>query len=139
MYKKTMTTVDFDGNERTEDFYFNFTKAELAEMELSTEGGLGTYLQKIVDAKDQLSIVKFFKKILLAAYGEKSPDGRRFIKTDENGVPLSKAFSETQAYSDLYMELATDADFAGKFINAIMPQGMTSENRAAPKSVSETH
>lgn len=139
MYKKTMTTVDFDGNERTEDFYFNFTKAELAEMELTTEGGLGAYLQKIVDAKDQLAIVGFFKKILLASYGEKSPDGRRFIKVDNNGVPLSKAFSETQAFSDLYMELATDADFAGKFINAIMPQGMSSDKVAAPKSISDAH
>lgn len=142
MYKKTMTYTDFNGNERTEDFYFNFTKAELAEMELSLEGGLSKYFEKIVAAKDQLEIVKFFKEIVLKSYGEKSSDGKRFVKYDNNGVALSKAFSETQAYSDLYMELATNADLASKFFMAIIPSDLAnsvSDNGVAPKSVTESH
>lgn len=142
MYKKTMTYTDFDGNERTEDFYFNFTKAELAEMELSLEGGLSKYFEKIVAAKDQLEIVKFFKEIVLKSYGEKSSDGKRFVKYDNNGVALSKAFSETQAYSDLYMELATNADLASKFFMAIIPSDLANsvnDNSVAPKSVTESH
>jgi hypothetical protein len=142
MYKKTMTYKDFDGNERTEDFYFNFTKAELTEMELSLEGGLSKYFEKIVAAKDQLEIVKFFKEIVLKSYGEKSSDGKRFVKYDNNGVALSKAFSETQAYSDLYMELATNADLASKFFMAIIPSDLANsvnDNGVAPKSVTESH
>ena len=139
MYKIREKYEDYDGNERVEEFYFNLTKAEITDMELTTEGGMSAMLNRIIAAKDTSKLIAVFKDLILRSYGQKSPDGRRFIKTDENGVPLSKAFSETQAYSDLYMELATDADFAGKFINAIMPQGMTSENSVAPKSVSETH
>lgn len=117
MLKRTITSVDYNGNERTEDFYFNLTRAEIAEMEMGVEGGLGDMLKRIVAAKDIPSIIKEFKRIILKAYGEKSPDGRRFIKSEE----LSIAFSQTEAYSQLFMELATDADAAAKFINGVVP------------------
>ena len=117
-----MTYVDYDGNERTEDFYFNLTKAEIMEMELSTSGGLAQSIKKIVAAQDAPSIIDTFKKVILKAYGEKSPDGKRFIKNKE----ISEAFAQTEAYSDLFMELATDADAASNFINAIVPKAETS-------------
>ena len=113
MLKKTITYNDYNGNERTEDFYFNLTKAEIMEMELGTTGGLAEMLTRIVAAQDAPAIIKMFKDIVLKAYGEKSPDGKRFIKSEE----LSTAFSQTEAYSQLFMELATDADEAAKFIN----------------------
>ena len=118
MLKKAMTYTDFDGNERTEDFYFNLSKAELTEMELLESGGMEARIRRIVDAKDSSEIVKEFKHLLLKAYGEKSPDGRRFIKSEE----LSKAFSETVAYSELFMELATNVESAKAFVNAITPK-----------------
>ena len=118
MLKKTMTYVDFNGTERTEDFYFNLSKAELMELELTTEGGLLERLQKIVDAKDAPEIVKQFKKIILMAYGKKSDDGKRFEKSEK----LSEEFAQTQAYSDLFILLATNAEEAAKFVNAIVPQ-----------------
>ena len=121
MLKKTITYNDYNGNERTEDFYFNLTKAEIMEMELGTTGGLAEMLTRIVAAQDAPAIIKMFKDIVLKAYGEKSPDGKRFIKSEE----LSTAFSQTEAYSQLFMELATDADEAAKFVNGIVP--------AAPK------
>ena len=117
MLKKTITYTDYNGTERTEDFYFNLTKAEIMEMEMGVEGGLVEMINKIVAAKDAPAIIAIFKKLILKAYGEKSADGKRFIKSDE----ISTAFSQTEAYSDLYMELATNADEAAKFVNGIVP------------------
>ena len=118
MLKKTITSVDFNGNERTEDFYFNLTKAEVMEMEMSTVGGLSEMIQKIVSAQDTPSIIKVFKDLILRSYGEKSADGKRFIKTPE----MAEAFSQTEAYSVLFMELATDAEAAAAFVNGIIPK-----------------
>ena len=117
MLKKTFTYTDFNGVERTEDHYFNLSKAELMEMELSTTGGLAEMINKIVAAQDAPAIVKIFKELVLKAYGQKSADGRRFIKSKE----LSDEFSQTEAYSQLFMELATDPDAAAKFVNGIVP------------------
>jgi len=127
MLKKTITYSDYNGAERTEDFYFNLSKAQVTEMEMSTAGGLAETIKKIVAAQDAPSIIKIFKDLILKAYGEKSADGKRFIKSDE----LSTAFSQTEAYSQLFMELATDADSAAKFVNGIIP-GDTSKKSAAP-------
>lgn len=118
MLKKTMTYTDYNGVERTEDFYFNLTKAEVAEMEMGTSGGLAEMISSIVAAKDGPAILKIFKDLVLKAYGKKTPDGRRFEKSEE----ISKEFSETEAYSDLYIELATDADAAAEFVNGIVPK-----------------
>ena len=117
MLKETITFVDYNGIERTEDHYFNLTEAEVAEMEMSTTGGMAEMIQRIVAAQDAPSIIKVFKDLVLKAYGEKSADGKRFIKSEE----LAIAFSQTEAYSILFMELATDADAAAKFVNGIVP------------------
>lgn len=127
MIKKTITYTDYSGNERTEDFYFNLSNAEIMEMEMSTTGGLAEMIQKIVAAQDSPAIIKIFKELVLKAYGEKSPDGKRFIKSEE----LSIAFSQTEAYSQLFMELATDADAAAKFVNGIVPSNMSNQ-KASP-------
>lgn len=121
MLSKNIKYTDYNGIEREEAFLFNLSKAELMEMELGTTGGLAEMIKNIVAAKDTPSIVKIFKELVLKAYGEKSPDGKRFIKVDENGQPLSRKFAETEAYSNLFMELATDADAAAKFVRGIVP------------------
>lgn len=126
MIKKTIKYVDFKGNEREEDFYFNLSKPELMEMELTTKGGMSDYLEKIVKAQTKEELIKWFKLIILKAYGEKSEDGRRFIKSEE----LSTAFSQTGAYEKLYMELVSDEQKASDFINAIVPE-FTEEELAA--------
>lgn len=118
MLKKLIKYVDYDGRERSENFYFYMSKAELMEMELGTVGGMQNLIQLIIDKQDIPKIMEAFKTIILKAYGEKSPDGRRFIKSPE----LSEAFSQTEAYSNLYMELITDADAAAMFINGIVPE-----------------
>lgn len=129
MLKKTITYTDYNGIERTEDHYFNLTKAEIMELELGTAGGFVEMIEKIVAANDAPSIIKVFKDLILKAYGEKSADGKRFIKSKE----ISDAFSQTEAYSQLFMELATDADAAAEFVNGIVPN--MGNGKALPSNV----
>jgi hypothetical protein len=117
MLKRSITYKDFNGTERTEDFYFNLTQAEIAKMELSTAGGLVEKINRIVAAQDGEEIMKFFNQFILDAYGEKSPDGKHFVKSEEK----SRMFSFTGAYDILFMELVTDPDKAAAFLNAIVP------------------
>ncbi|WP_407413534.1 hypothetical protein [Methanobrevibacter sp.] len=121
MLKKTITFTDYNGEKRTEDFYFNLTKAEVTEMELEISGGMRAMLEKIIAAQDTPSLVKVFKDLILRAYGEKSADGKHFFKEDKDGHKLVNLFVQTEAYSELFMELATNADAASEFINAIFP------------------
>lgn len=120
MLKKTITYNDYNGVERKEDFYFNLSKAEIMEMELSIPGGFAGMIEKIIASKDIPSIIKIFKELILKAYGEKSADGKRFVKSED----LSAAFSQTEAYSNLFMELATDDNSASAFINGLVPADM---------------
>jgi hypothetical protein len=126
MLKKTMTYTDYNGETRKEDFYFNMTRAEVTEMELSIEGGLSDMIKRVTEAKDVPAIMKIFKDLVLKAYGQKSPDGKRFIKSKE----LSEEFAQTEAYSDLFMELATDSTAAAAFVNGIMPQNIEAKSAA---------
>lgn len=123
MVKKTITYKDFDGQERTEDYYFNLTKTELTEMELSMNGGLSTLLEKIIKEKDMKQLIEYFKRIVLDSYGEKSLDGRMFIKNDK----LKEEFKSTMAYSEIFMELANDDKAAADFINGILPSDLAEE------------
>ena len=112
--------TDFNGLEREEEFMFNLTEAEITEMELTTDGGLSDSIKKIIAAQDTPEIIKVFKMLLLKSYGEKSADGRRFVKSDK----LSEEFAQTNAYSQLFMKLATHDKAAVAFINGIMPDSM---------------
>jgi len=121
MIKETVTYTDFNGVERTEDFYFNFTEAELAEMQLEIEGGLEDAIRQIVNSKDTPKIIDIFKnKIFLKAYGQKSPDGRRMIKTKE----VVEEFTQTNAYSQLFMKYATSESALSDFINNVVPSSL---------------
>ena len=118
MLKKTMTYTDYEDVVRTEDFYFNLSKAEIAEMEYSIDGGMKKLLEQIVAAKSTPQIFEMFKMIILKAYGEKSLDGRKFVKSKE----ISDAFAQTEAYSDLIVDMLSSPDSAANFINAVIPQ-----------------
>jgi hypothetical protein len=123
MYKKTINYTDFNGVDRKEDFYFNFMKAELVEMNMSTGGGLKSFIERITNTQDQIELIKLFKELVLKAYGIKSDDGKRFIKSQE----LRDAFEQTNAYNELFMMLATNEKEAVKFINGIMPADLVAE------------
>lgn len=123
MLKKTITYTDYDGIERTEDFYFHINKAELTTLFNSERGGLEKLLEKIIQTKDGPKIMEYFQKIIRLAYGEKSNDGRRFMKSDE----IYANFESTEAYSQLFMELCTDAEKAADFVKGILPADLAAE------------
>ena len=132
MLKKNIKYVDFNGVDRNEDFYFNLSKAELMELEMGTAGGFSEMVKRIIAAQDQPTLMKIFKEFILKAYGEKTADGKRFMKRDENGRPLSEKFEQTEAYSVLYMELITDAQAASEFINGIVPADIAKQAANSP-------
>lgn len=123
MFKKTIEYTDYNGESRKEDFYFNYTKTELVEVETSKLGGFKSYLETLLSSKDNPEIMKVMKQLILGAYGEKSPDGKRFVKSPE----ISEAFSQTDAYDKMFWEMCVDAEKAADFINAIVPQDLTEE------------
>lgn len=123
MLKKTITYTDYDDVVRTEDHYFNLSKAELIMMDSSVVGGLKQRLERIIQSKDNVAIMEVFKDLIHRSYGRKSDDGKRFIKSEE----LSTEFEQTEAYSELVMELLSDPDKAAAFINAIMPKGLAQD------------
>lgn len=116
MIVKTVTYTDFNGNERTESFWFHLSRPELTETLLGIDNNIETYIKTIIKSENYYEIVKIFKKLLLEAYGEKSEDGRRFIKLPEK----TKEFSESEAYSVLFTELTTNEEKASEFINGLI-------------------
>lgn len=136
MFKKTITYEDYNGDQATGDFYFNLTKAELFEMEVSDEeGSLAQKLQNIVKSQDNKKILDTFKWIIMKAYGVKSEDGKRFIKNDE----VRREFEESAAYSELYFELMTDADAATEFVNALAPKGLEADLKEIEEKQASTN
>ncbi|MBQ0141848.1 MAG: hypothetical protein KBT06_03445 [Prevotellaceae bacterium] len=119
MLKKTITYKDFDGNERTEDFYFHISEAEAIKMELGKSGGLSARINQIISAQDVPEIMEVFEDLIKKSYGVKSLDGREFIKSEE----LYRSFAQTNAYSKFFMELCTEEGAAADFVNAILPNG----------------
>lgn len=116
MLKKTITYIDLNGIKRTEDFYFDMTKREIIKMQVSTKGGYDVQLKSIAADLNGALIMEFFENFINKAYGEKSEDGRRFMKSEE----ISRAFMETPAYEVLFEELVTDDKAAADFVNAVM-------------------
>lgn len=123
MYTRKVTYTDYDGKERTETLRFNLTKAELAEMRFSVSGGMEQMLQEIIDADDQPKLIKVFKELLLKSYGVKSPDGKRFIKNQE----ITDEFVQSEAYSEMFMLLATNDEVAAEFVKGIIPSSVAEQ------------
>lgn len=130
MLKKTIVYHDYDGNERSENFYFNLSKAEVMEMEFSFTGGMTNVIEQMVNTQNTARIMELFKKIIMAAYGEKSADGKRFMKIGPDGRRLAEGFVETEAYSELFMELVSDPKKFADFIAAVIP-ALPAEAKAA--------
>ena len=131
MLKKTITYEDYNGVERTDDFYFNLTKVECMELEFGFGDGetLSGSIQTLINAGDMATVIKTIKKIVLTAYGVKSPDGKRFIKNDD----VRTEFEENPAFEHLYWDLVTDAEKAADFISGIVPSAVREELGSNPK------
>lgn len=135
MLKREITYEDFNGNQVTEIFYFNMSKPELIQMEVEYKEGFTSMIQKIIDEKDNKLMIEHFKEILLMSYGQKSEDGRRFIKSRE----LRDEFEQTAAYEMLFMELATDNNAAAIFIKGVLPKDLGIDAGKAIDAVSSTN
>lgn len=131
MLPKKIKSIDFDGNEREETYYFNITEAEMADMALSKDGGLEVYINRIVESKSVPELKELFKFFIDKSYGVKSDDGKYHRKSPE----LLADFKATQAYSELIMELLSDTQKAIDFINGIIPTKM----REAAKEQNPNH
>lgn len=125
--------TDYNGVERREDYYFNFTESELIDAEYDEGGSLSSILTNIVKTNDQGALIRMFKKLILKSYGEKSIDGKRFIKSEE----LSTQFSQTEAFNMMYMKCVTDDVFANKFIENIIPKAVTEKVKNDPKAMKQ--
>lgn len=129
MIKETITYEDYNGQTRTEDFYFHLSKAEALEMEMSVKGGLAETINRVVEAKDMPAVIKIFKELIMKSYGRKSVDGKTFEKNDD----IRNEFMQSEAYSELFMKLGTDSDAAARFVNGILAgagNGGKSQNAA---------
>lgn len=124
MLTKTIKYTDYLGQEREEDFLFNLSKAEIMKMQLSTEGGFMAKINKAIKEQNVPAITEIFDDLILKSYGEISPDGKRFVKSKE----ISEAFSQTEAYTNLYMELISNPDAAQAFMNGVCPE-LTAEQK----------
>ena len=125
MLKRTIKYEDFDGNEQEELFYFNISKPELIALEVDHPKGFGAWMEEVMKAKDNKTLMEQFKRIVLLAYGEKSEDGRNFVKNDE----LKAKFESSAAYISLFTELAMDDNAAAEFLLGVLPKDMTEESR----------
>ena len=123
MLKKTITYTDYDGVERTEDFWFNLSKTELTKLDAELPGGVLGVLRKIIDKKDRKALVDFIETLILRSYGEKTLDGKRFVKTPD----MAEEFMQTPAYDELFMSVLSDTDSQTSFINGVIPQSMAKE------------
>lgn len=130
MIKKTITYTDYNGNQRTESFWFNLTKAEVTRMEMSVQGGMAEMIDRIIAAQDAPSLISTFETMIQKSYGVKTPDGRGFVKRPED----LENFMATEAYSELFMELVTNAAAAAEFVNGIMPNDPESKPALAADS-----
>lgn len=133
MLKKSITYEDFNGREVTDEFHFHLSKAELVEMEAGQRGGLGAYLQHIVETNDGAAIISAFKTLIQKSIGQVSEDGKRF----EKGEEITRRFTESPAYSELFMQLATNANASAEFVNGIIPKGLEKDVAAIGETASE--
>lgn len=134
MLQQTITCTDFNGNEYTEDYFFNLTEAELVDYSISVEGGIEKKLEDIIASSDIQEILKIFKELILLSYGKKSDDGKRFIKNEQ----LREEFAQTAAYSELYMSFIKDDKKAADFINGILPANRQLTKEQLDQSIEET-
>lgn len=138
MIKQTYTYTDYNGNERTEDYYFDLREDELVKLELGIDGGMSEKIHRIIAARNIPEIIKVFDEVIMASYGEKSPDGREFVKDPI----LTKKFMQTKGYEKLFMDFVTKENFAADFFNALIPKdgiiaNSANESNVVPMSVNK--
>lgn len=118
MVAKKITYTDFTGKEITEVFYFNLTQVELAEMNLNIDGGFDQLSDRFKQKPDAAQMVDIFKALMHKAVLEKTPDGKRYVKSKE----ISDSFVASDAYSQLFIEmiLSENSDNVLNFLSKVI-------------------
>lgn len=129
MYVKKIKYTNYNGEERERKYYFNLSKAELIEAELKQKGGYQVYIDRIIETRDYNELITLFKELIHNSYGVKSDDGETFIKNEK----VFQEFAQSEAYSELYMELISNTNAAIEFVNGIMPQALVEEAKKDPE------
>lgn len=127
MLKHEITYEDFNDEKVTETLYFNISKTELMELEVEHPEGMHDWLQRMVKIEDKKKLFAEFKRIILLSYGEKSPDGKRFIKSDE----IRNDFEHSAAFEALFVSLIESEDTVAKFITNVLPKDLQEDVKKA--------
>ena len=152
MLSKTITYTDFNGRTRTETFEFHLYQHERVKW-ASDKDGLLRYKKDLSDADLEgiqkaaitdeaeaermlnvllndgtiFTIVNVIEDLVRRSYGQRSEDGRRFVKSEE----MTEEFMQTEAYSVLFEELTTNPDAGSAFMNALMVKNETQNTQPA--------
>lgn len=102
MVKKTIAYTDFNGVQRKDDFFFHMSLPEVTRLQASVSPEtFDEHILRIAKEGKEGAILQLLEKIILGAYGVKSPDGKSFIKTQEE----TRNFEYSQAYAELFEQL----------------------------------
>ena len=132
MFKHKIDYVDFNGTQRSEDFYFHLSLPEVTRLEAEIGKPLNQYAQEVAANQNIKELLDFIEKMVLSSYGQKSADGKSFLKSEE----IRKEFEHSQAYAELFEQLLTNAELAEKFGSSVADNGKPRKNQVAPSVVS---
>ena len=117
MLRRPVKYTDYEGNPATTICYFHLNKFEWLELETYTKGGLIENLENAIETNNAKKTIDLLKKIILRAYGEKNPETGAFEKDDDRAI----RFSKTEAFSELFYELAYDESKSREFFLGLIP------------------
>lgn len=117
MVRREIKFTDFNGKSQTEVGYFNINKAELGKLQMRHNGTYLDYLKLLSERKKVEEMYNFVYELILDSYGEKDPEGRKFIKTPE----MRTDFEQSLAFSEMIVDLVSNPDDLANFVKGIMP------------------
>ena len=131
MQKLTVQYQNFDGDLETEDLYFHLNIKELQEME-NWDVPLTKRIAKLTKTEDGKEAFELMRDIVEAAYGERSADGKRFVKNPE----VLKNFTQGLAYDEVIISFIDGTTDLGKFVEGLLPKKVF---ELAKKNAKDSH
>ena len=117
MQKLTVQYQNWDGDLETEDLYFHLNIKELQEME-KWDVPLTKRIAKLTKTEDGTEAFELMRDIVEAAYGERSSDGKRFVKNPE----VLKNFTQGLAYDEVILQFIDGTTDLAKFVEGLLPK-----------------
>lgn len=132
MFKHSVEYVDFNGSDRKEDLYFHLSLPEVTRLEAEIGMGLEDYIKGLTTNQELNTLLAFLERMLLSSYGQKTSDGKSFIKSQV----IREAFEYSQAYAEIFEQVLSNPDLARKFGENVADNGKSKKNQVTPKVVS---